>query len=109
MVKPDRKENMKVLEKATIPDGIKIQIEDWTQDYDCFKTLSIATYPVALRNPVSKTVPFFEVGRIFRVSINREWKNNDEVRSAFEELKNGKKSIKDFKNQFWNPWNIECL
>lgn len=100
---------MKVLEKATTPDGTKIQIEDWTQDYDCFKTLSIATYPMAIKKPHTKNIPMFEIYRTFRVEINRNWANNDEVRKAFDELKNGTKHIKDFSEQFWDSWHAECL
>lgn len=100
---------MKVLERATTPDGTKIQIEDWTQDYDCFKTLSIATYPIALKKPTSKETPFFEINKPFRVAINRNWTNDNEVKNAFEELKAGTKNIKDFSEQFWDLWHAECL
>ena len=100
---------MKVLERATTPNGTKIQIEDWTQDYDCFKTLSIATYPIATRKPITTEIPFFEMNKPFRVDINRDWKSNDEVKKAFEELKNGTKNILDFGKHFWDSWNVECL
>lgn len=100
---------MKVLERATTPDGIKIQIEDWKEDYSCFDTLSIATYPIMQRLPQSIKLYFTESGRPFRVDINRDWKNDEDVLRAFEDLKNGRKKITDFANQFWNLWNIECL
>lgn len=100
---------MKVLEKAIMPDGTKIQIEDWKEDYSCFDTLSIATYPITQRLPQSKKLYFHESGRPFRVDINRGWNNDEEVKKAFENLKNGKKSVKDFSGQFWDLWNAECL
>ena len=37
---------MKILRKATTPDGIEIQLEDWSEDYSCFAYGSlIAAYP----------------------------------------------------------------
>lgn len=100
---------MKVIERAIMPDGTKIQIEDWTKDYSCFKTLSIAAYPIMQRLPQSKRLYFHESGRPFRVDINRDWKNDDEVKKAFSELQNGIKEVKDFANQFWDSWCAECI
>lgn len=100
---------MKVIERAIMPDGTKIQIEDWKADYSCFDTLSIAAYPIMQRLPQSINLYYQESGKPFRVDINRDWKNDEEVRKAFEDLKNGIKAIKDFANQFWNMWCAECL
>ena len=100
---------MQVIERAIMPDGTKIQIEDWKADYSCFDTLSIAAYPIMQRLPQSIKLYFQESGKPFRVDINRDWKNDEEVRKAFEDLKNGIKSIKDFADQFWNLWCAECL
>ena len=38
---------MKILEKATTPDGIDIQIEDWSDTYSFMNILSIGVYPIA--------------------------------------------------------------
>lgn len=100
---------MKVLERATTPDGTKIQIEDWTESHDCFKTLSIGAYPTIIRNPTSTDSFMIKIGEPLRVSIHRDWKDNEEVRKAFEDLKYGTKNIKDFSKQFWNLWAVECL
>lgn len=99
---------MKVLERAKTPEGFDIQIEDWTEDYSCFNTLSIGAYPRSERIPKSRT-SYVTAGETFRVSINREFKNNEEVRKAFEELKQGIKTVKDFASQFWDLWHIEML
>jgi len=98
---------MKVLERATMPDGTKIQIEDWTEDYTCFDTLSIAAYPRSERLPRSRkswVVP----GEEFRVSIDK-FKRNKDTEQAFEALRNGTKAVKDFADYFWDPWHIEML
>lgn len=100
---------MKIIERATMPDGTKIQIEDWTKDYSCFNTLSIAAYPIMQRLSQSHKLYFHESGKPFRVDINRDWKNDDEVKKAFSELQNGIKEIKDFANQFWHSWCAECI
>lgn len=100
---------MKVLERAKMPDGTKIQIEDWKEDYSCFDTISIAAYPVMKRLPQSKQLHFTESGKPFRVDINRDWKNDDEVKNAFIRLANGEAKLMDFCEQFWDLWNAECL
>lgn len=99
---------MKVLERAKTPQGIDIQIEDWTEDYSCFDTLSIAAYPKSERMPKSRK-SYVTPGETFRVSINRGFTNNEDVRKAFEELKQGVKTVKDFANQFWDLWHVEML
>lgn len=100
---------MKIIEKATTPNGIKIILEDWKKDYSCFNTLSIAAYPIMQKLPQSRPLFYHTPGNPFRVDINRGWANDDEVKKAFEDLRNGIKEIKDFANQFWDLWNAECL
>lgn len=89
---------MKVLERATTPDGTKIQIEDWKKDYSCFNVLNIATYPIAKNTSKYKWI---EGGKTFRLDI-RGFNNDEEVKQAFDDLVNGVKQITDFANQFYN-------
>lgn len=100
---------MKILEKALTPDGTKIQIEDWREDYSCFSTLSIGAYPIMKRLPQSQKLYWHKPGEKVRISIDRGFNNDQEVINAFEDLKTGKKSIKDFSNHFWDLWTAECL
>lgn len=100
---------MIILKRDKTPDGTTIQIEDWRKDYSCFNTLSIAAYPIMRRLPNSVTLYWHKPGEKFRVSIDRAFNDDQEVMNAFEDLKTGKKSIKDFSNHFWDPWNAECL
>lgn len=99
---------MKVLEREKTPEGVDIQIEDWTNDYDCFKTISIVAYPIAERKPQNR-ITWTTAGRPFRIDINRKWNNNEEVMNAFELLRTGAKTIKEFADQFWDLWHIEML
>lgn len=106
----DRKGNkVKILKKDIMPDGTKIQLEDWSEDYSCFDTLHIAAYPILKRVPQSRKFYWAMPGDRFRVEIVRGFNNDQEVLTAFEELKTGKKSIIDFSNQFWDFWHVECL
>lgn len=89
---------MKVLERAKTLEGYDIQIEDWTNDYSCFDTFSIAAYPIAQRTSDSKWI---KEGKPFRLSINR-FNTNEEVHQAYADLTNGARTLKDFADQFWN-------
>lgn len=89
---------MKVLETAKTPEGYDIQVEDWTKDYSCFKTLSIGAYPIAQRTSDGKWI---EGGKPFRLDINR-FNTNEEVHQAYADLISGVKTLKDFTSQFWN-------
>lgn len=90
---------MKTLEKGTTPDGTKIQIEDWKEDYSCFNTLNIATYPIAKR---SSKNGWISEGKTFRLDISKGFNNDEEIYQAFTDLINGDKSISDFNDQFYN-------
>lgn len=84
---------MQIIEKAIMPDGTKIQIEDWSKDYSCYAECgTIGAYPIA---QMSGDRPFEpERGRTFRMSINFDTK--EEARKCFEQLKSGEKQLIDF-------------
>lgn len=90
---------MKILERAKTPEGIDIQIEDWKQDYSCFNTFNIATYPIAKRSSESGWI---KDGKTFRLDISRGFNNDEEVKQAFNDLVSGNKNISDFADQFYN-------
>lgn len=89
---------MKVLEKATTPDGTQIQIEDWKEDYSCFNVLNITTYPT-VRN--GSKYQWIKQGEKFRLDI-RNFNNDEDVKQAFNDLVNGIRQITDFSEQFYN-------
>ena len=74
---------MKVVEKAIMKDGVKIQIEDWSEDYTCHKKNdTIAAYP--------KT----KSGQIYRAECTFE--TTEKAASAFCKLKNGVEPLESF-------------
>lgn len=97
---------MKVIERSTMPDGIKIQLEDWrehnTVEYLDLYGFTIGAYPIAQRTSKYK---FIEGGRNFRLSIsNNKYSGytNDQVKSDYEALKAGTKRLEDLSAHFWN-------
>lgn len=97
---------MKILEKATTPSGIEIQLEDWsdknTVEYPDLYGLNIGAYPIAKNSSKYKWI---EAGNKFRLDITvNEYSNysNDDVKSGFEALKSGEKTLGDLAPHFWN-------
>lgn len=97
---------MKVIEKATMPDGTQIQLEDWsehnTEQYPNLYGLTIGAYPIAKNTGKYRWV---ESGRSFRLSISQNQYTgytNDNVKADFEALKSGKKTLQDLSDRFWN-------
>lgn len=95
---------MKVLEEATTPNGIKIYLEDWsdhnTTDHPDLYGLTISAYPIA-----KNSTYWFKSGEKFCLSMSmNKYSNytNDNVKSDFEALKSGEKSLEDLSEHFWN-------
>ncbi len=98
--------SMKVIERATMPNGTEIQLEDWsdknTKEYSDLYGLCIGAYPVAKNTGKYRWI---ESGNTFRISIHMNQYSgysNDDIKTDFEELKNGEKSLEDLANHFWN-------
>lgn len=96
---------MKVIEHAFTPNGIEIQLEDWsdknTPEYPDLHGLTIATYPVAQRS----SGKWIEGGKKFRLSIAMNTYSgytNEMVKADFEALKRGEKRLEDLASHFWN-------
>lgn len=97
---------MKVLEKAIMPNGIEIQLEDWSEhnseDYPNLYGFTIGAYPEAQRTGLYR---FVQGGQKFRLSIsnnNYMGYTNDQVRADYEALKSGEKKLEDLSERFWN-------
>lgn len=95
----------KIIKKDTLPDGTKIQLEDWsecnTKEYPDLYGLTIAAYPVAKNTSKYKWV---EAGSKFRLSISTNkylGYTNDNVKSDYEALVNGEKTLQDLAPHFW--------
>ena len=75
---------MKVLERSTTPDGIKIQIEDWSDDYSFHRFAdTVAAYPI-----------FRDEKREYRAS--ERFENASAASEAFYSLQNGTKTLDDY-------------
>ena len=99
-------EYMKVIERAVMPNGTEIQLEDWkennTKEYPDLYGLTIGTYPIAKNTVKHKWI---ESGEKFRlqISVNQHsGYSNDDVKVDFEALKSGEKSLEDLADHFWN-------
>lgn len=86
---------MQILERATMPNGIQIQLEELGGQ------LMIGAYPIAQR-----TINYWiQGGEMFRLTISEnqyQGYTNEMVKSDYEALKSGEKSLKDLKSHFWN-------
>jgi|SRR5690625_1573665 len=86
---------MIVLEKATMQDGTKIQLEDWSDDYKFIPPAStLATYPKAKVSSDRQFGP--RRNKTFRLEFCFE--SNEEARKAFENLSHGTKTLLDYKD-----------
>ena len=97
---------MEILEKAVMPNGTKIQLEDWsnhnTEEYPNLYGLCIGAYPIAKNTGKWRWV---QGGRQFRISIafnNYIGYTNDNVKADFEALKEGSKKLEDLSQQFYD-------
>lgn len=95
---------MEIIEKATMPDGTHIQLEDWRNDYpDIYDNFTIAAYPIC-QNTVGNWI---KSGERFRLDISR-FNFDDDVKQIFEDLTNGKITLSDLRECFWNTDLDEC-
>lgn len=97
---------MKIIERAVMPNGTEIQLEDWrdknTQEFSDLYGLTIGTYPIAKN---TKKYRWVKSGEKFRLQISaNQYRGylNDNVRADFEALKSGEKSLEDLADHFWN-------
>ena len=86
---------MQIIKRATMPDGTKIQIESWSDNYKFyFDESHIAAYPKAKRTQIRcQNLKYPEEGKEFRLSFYLGSKEKAE--SEFEALRLGNKSLLD--------------
>ncbi len=96
--------DMKVIERAVMPNGTEIQLEDWidknTPEYPDLYGLQIGAYPIAKNTGKHRWI---EGGQMFRISISMNQHtgySNDDVKADFEALKSGEKSLEDLAPHF---------
>lgn len=96
----------KIIDKAVLSDGTKIQLEDWhsenTEKYPDLHGYTIGAYPIAKNTSRSGWIRKSET---FRLSIarNKYAKYTDDmVLADYAALKNGAKTLTDLREHFWN-------
>ena len=86
----------KILEKAVMPDGTKIQIEDWTEVYP-----NIITLPMIAAYPKSKVdATWWRRGETFRLQLDRNFASATEVEETFQRLQYGVVSLEDLEDHY---------
>lgn len=100
---------MRVVKRGIMPDGVKIQIEDWSEDYTFLNpSATLAGYPIAKKTlPSKNTWSYPEVYRPFRVSF--EFADSEITEKVFNDLINGKKTLQDLKEYTSRPELIDCI
>ena len=89
---------MKIISKGRMPNGVKIQLEDWSEDTG----LMIGAYPIAL---VTDKYEWVRAGELFRLSISENkyaGYTNEMVANDYNELILGTKKLEDLADHFWN-------
>lgn len=99
-------QGMRIREKATMPDGTEIQLEDWShlnsEAYPELHGLTIGAYPVARNTTKHKWI---EAGERFRLAIPANMYQgylDADVRADFEALKAGVATLESLSDHFHN-------
>ena len=91
---------MKVLERAKMPDGTNIQIEDWKEDYpQSHGTLTIAAYPLAKRQG---RYGWVRLNEKFRLDLGHGFSSDREVMLIYKALQNGEITLEELHEHYWN-------
>lgn len=88
---------MRIVKKDVMPNGIGIQIEDWSEDYTSMKKEStLAVYPVAKESRERQSGWCYpKRGEQFRLAM--DFNSSTDANAAFEALVKGKKKFRDYK------------
>lgn len=98
---------MKILQKAIMPDGTEIQLEEWNENYSFMPYGStIASYPKSKASHEGTYSP--KGNKKYRFDFS--YKSNEEANQAFNELITGSKVLIDFINNFaGKPEYKDCI
>ncbi len=91
----------KIVDKAVMSDGTKIQLEDWNNNNTSIYHAGwlIGAYPIAKETFGA----YYKKGETFRLTIYNHKNYTDEMlQQDYEALKNGTKTLADLKEHFWN-------
>ena len=97
---------MQILEKFVMPNGVHIQLEDWSEDnteaYPTLHGMTIGAYPVSKH---TGRYGWIKRGQPFRLSIHMSTYagyTNEQVKKDYEAIKAGEKKLEDLAPHFWN-------
>ena len=97
---------MKVVKTGTLKDGTNIQIEDWSEDYTFHNRADVlASYPKSKMTHKGAYAP--KAGETYRFSFR--FRSAEETNAAFNDLKEGRKILSDFKNYIDSNEYIDCI
>lgn len=110
---------MKVLNKGVMPDGTKIQMEDWHEDFPTIHTPKdvVAAYPIAKHYATRSEyegisyIPcvheYPERYRTFRLAL--QFPCTDDAEAAYNNLLNGVARLLDYEKYFQEKKYANCL
>lgn len=88
----------KITKRDTMPDGTKIQIENWKEVYPTVeKTIMIAAYPVAKNGSY-----WIRKDETFRLQISRSFSSDKEVECIYQGLIDGVIKLEDLSEHYYN-------
>ena len=88
---------MKVIERNITPDGYKIQMEDWSQDYSfCEYGTTVAAYMPA-KDDISIVIRRHDMTR-----FAFEFSSHEEAKGAYHAMIRGDKTPADFVDFLWD-------
>lgn len=89
---------MTILERAKMPDGTEIQLENWKEVYpNIFNTLTIGAYPKA-----KQSRGWIRKGEPYRLDLARGFTSDDIVRETFNCLEHGIITLEELDDHYWN-------
>lgn len=88
----------KIIRRDVMPDGTKIQLEDWKECYPSVeKTLTIGAYPIAKEGG-----NWIRKNETFRLTISRLFGSDKEVKYIYQGLIDGKIKLEDLSEHYYN-------
>ena len=95
---------MKILQKTTMPNGTKIQLEDWSNTYSFYKHPVLVAYPIS-----TKTSLWRKEGFTFRMELDSNWNSQEEIKEAFNKLQEGVINLFDLQDHFRREEDVRFL
>lgn len=97
---------MKILNKAVLPNGTNIQIEEWSEDYSFYPYgATLATYPKSKVNIDGQFAPKWN--KTFRCDF--KFNNHEEALQAYNDLILGNKVLSDYANYLDDKKHLQCI